>query len=317
MVSGPFISIIVPVYKTEKYVLKCLDSILAQTYKNFEVLVIDDGSPDCSGKICDQVALTDDRVKVFHLTNGGVSSARNFGLGKAEGEWICFCDSDDMLYSDALSTMIDGVKDGIDMVLAGYDEVTVDDRTIYSAGIDIQKLISRVEAFDIYFNGRDYKFQGYIWNRMFKREIIKNADIRFDESIYYKEDGLFLVQYMCAMKGRVYYTTKPVYKYVIHQDSSMGQISPNISDRFMTNLDARVKSLSMIRESKLPKAVEKDAEKSVFSFLQWIKGLMTQSGSIQYNRLLNATLVVVWSIGIVSFTGMVFKSLRAKLTNMS
>ena len=151
MVSGPFISIIVPVYKTEKYVLKCLDSILAQTYKNFEVLVIDDGSPDDSGRLIDQVALMDSRVKVYHKPNGGVSSARNLGLNKAEGEWICFCDSDDMLYSDALSTMIDGVKDGIDMVLAGYDEVTVDDRTIYSAGIDIQKLISRVEAFDIYF----------------------------------------------------------------------------------------------------------------------------------------------------------------------
>ena len=91
------ISIIVPVYKVEKYLRRCIDSILAQTYQNIEVLLIDDGSPDNSGEICDEYAERDSRVRVFHKPNGGVSSARNLGLKEAKGQYIGFVDADDRL----------------------------------------------------------------------------------------------------------------------------------------------------------------------------------------------------------------------------
>ena len=89
------ISVIVPVYKVEPYINHCVDSILAQTYRDFELILVDDGSPDNCGKICDEYAKKDSRVKVIHKVNGGVSSARNMGLDNAKGEWITFIDADD------------------------------------------------------------------------------------------------------------------------------------------------------------------------------------------------------------------------------
>jgi Glycosyltransferases involved in cell wall biogenesis len=93
----PLISVIVPVYKAEEFLPKCINSILSQTYTNFELLLIDDGSPDNSGKICDEHASKDSRVRVFHKQNGGVSSARNLGLREARGEWISWVDADDWI----------------------------------------------------------------------------------------------------------------------------------------------------------------------------------------------------------------------------
>ena len=93
----PRVSIIVPVYKAEAYLHRCIDSIIVQTFTNWELLLVDDGSPDRSGVICDEYAGKDERIKVFHKENGGVSSARNLGIDKAVGEWLCFIDSDDTI----------------------------------------------------------------------------------------------------------------------------------------------------------------------------------------------------------------------------
>lgn len=100
------VSIIVPVYKAELYIRKCIDSILSQTFTNFELLLIDDGSPDNCGKICDEYAELDTRVHVFHKENGGVSAARNLGLDHAKGDYVCFIDSDDWIDPDMLETLI-------------------------------------------------------------------------------------------------------------------------------------------------------------------------------------------------------------------
>ena len=99
-IPNPKISVIVPVYNVEKYLHRCVDSILAQTFNDFELLLIDDGSKDKSGAICDEYAAKDSRVRVFHKENGGVSSARNLGLENAKGDWIIFIDSDDWIADD-------------------------------------------------------------------------------------------------------------------------------------------------------------------------------------------------------------------------
>lgn len=96
------ISIIIPIYKAERYLSKCVDSILAQTYADWELLLVDDGSPDNSGELCDEYAAKDKRIKVFHKENGGVSSARNLGLEMMAGEWVTFVDADDWIASDTL-----------------------------------------------------------------------------------------------------------------------------------------------------------------------------------------------------------------------
>ena len=114
----PKISVIVPVYNTEKYLQRCIDSILLQSFTDFELLLIDDGSTDSSGTICDKYAEQDSRIRVFHKANGGASSARNIGLDNAIGEWVCFVDSDDSLTRDAVEILCTNCNNGADIVIA-------------------------------------------------------------------------------------------------------------------------------------------------------------------------------------------------------
>lgn len=109
--SEQLISIIVPVYNSEKTIIRCVDSILQQTYRNFELLLINDGSKDSSGTICDEYAQKDSRIRVLHKANGGVSSARNLGLDNAKGEWITFCDSDDTVMPNWIDNFNEIVAD--------------------------------------------------------------------------------------------------------------------------------------------------------------------------------------------------------------
>ena len=120
--DAPQISVVVPVYKVEKFVAECLESILAQDFDSFEVVAVDDGSPDASGKICDEFAARDPRLRVFHKENGGVTSARRLGVERSRCEWICFVDSDDVLLPHALSALFAATKDfpGADIVEGSF-----------------------------------------------------------------------------------------------------------------------------------------------------------------------------------------------------
>ena len=110
------LSIIVPVFNVRNYLSDCIDSIISQSYSDFECILIDDGSTDGSGAICDEYAKKDSRIRVFHKENGGVSSARNIGLDNASGEWIYFVDSDDQILPGGLQTMVDWISDNVDIV---------------------------------------------------------------------------------------------------------------------------------------------------------------------------------------------------------
>ena len=112
------VSIIVPVYNVEQYLRRCIESILSQTYHNFELILVDDGSTDSSGAICDEYALADERIHVIHKPNGGVSSARNAGIDTAKGEYILFVDSDDRVEPQHISNMIPSADE--DLVRAGF-----------------------------------------------------------------------------------------------------------------------------------------------------------------------------------------------------
>ena len=123
----PTISVIVPVYKVEPYIRKCVDSILGQTFSDIQVILVDDGSPDQCGKICDEYAKQDNRVEVIHKENGGLSDARNAGIPYAKGEYIIFLDSDDYIENDMFEYMYTRIKDsGADMATCGLSEVYTD-----------------------------------------------------------------------------------------------------------------------------------------------------------------------------------------------
>lgn len=115
----PYVSVIVPVYKSERFIRKCVDSILAQTYEDFELILVDDGSPDRCGEICENYARHDERVRVIHKPNGGVSSARNADIKQANGEWLAFVDSDDWIIPDYLETLVIGILHIVSRIFFG------------------------------------------------------------------------------------------------------------------------------------------------------------------------------------------------------
>ncbi len=145
--TPPKISVVVPVYKVESYLRRCVDSILAQTFKDFELILIDDACPDGSGAICDEYVKKDERVHVIHKINGGVSSARNAGIDVARGEWLCFVDSDDRVNDNYISFFgIDNEDAG--MFIQGYIEVSPDDKIIanYPSSIDRARVNETLES---------------------------------------------------------------------------------------------------------------------------------------------------------------------------
>lgn len=192
------VSIIVPVYNVEKYIRECLDSIVAQTFTDWECLLIDDGSPDYSGKICDEYAQKDARFRVFHKENGGVSSARNLGLDHARGEWVTFIDSDDIIAITYLENLIQPIiKDkSLDFVHGGFSFYYNQEiagkgyRPLPKVGSDKSYLLNN--------------FQGYITSKLFLRGIInswkKDVKLTFDENMKIAEDYAFTLDYLCNVE---------------------------------------------------------------------------------------------------------------------
>lgn len=200
--TTPKISVIVPVYKAENYLHRCVDSLLAQTFQDFEILLVDDGSPDRSGEICDEYAKKDERVRVFHKENGGVSSARNLGLDHAVGEYICFVDSDDWVEKEMFTTLTSSVQNrkNLDILFFGFQYEFIDvDRKLYSYDKCKLKNIcseTKEEVLSACFFLEKNKMFGWTWNKLFRRELIEDEVLRFDETISLQEDHLFTLNYI-------------------------------------------------------------------------------------------------------------------------
>lgn len=192
--ARPVISVVVPVYNTEKYLHRCVDSILAQTFTDFELLLIDDGSQDESGNICDSYACLDSRVRVFHKTNGGVSSARNLGLDKARGEWVTFCDSDDWAFSSWLQNFINEFELGVELICQGFKKISMG-KCDESAVLPVVDRESTLPINETIYYISEAKMLGYVWNKIFKKDIIRRFKIIFDEDLKFREDEIFVLEY--------------------------------------------------------------------------------------------------------------------------
>ena len=243
------ISIIIPVYNVAKYLPNCLKSISVQTFIDFEVLLIDDGSTDKSGEICDNYCKIDNRFKVYHKQNGGVSSARNYALDKITGEWVYFCDADDLLYEDTLQTLLVEVGDNIDCTMGGYISMTENGDILMKNEIIETTVMSIEDALIDFYNPKYTLFNVYIWNRLFKRSIIQKYNLQFREDLFIKEDGLFLVQYLCRCKGLLVYNTKPVYKYIKHSSSVMNSSLKSINPKSLSRLVGHIECYKEITKS--------------------------------------------------------------------
>ncbi|MFV0507370.1 MAG: glycosyltransferase family 2 protein [Bacteroidales bacterium] len=186
--NTPLISIIIPVYNTEKYLAECLDSALAQTYTNFELLLINDGSKDSSPQICDEYAAKDNRIKVFHQENAGVSAARNKGLDNAKGEYVGFVDADDTVTSEYLERMNGKMQEGVDLVYFGYSKINTTNGDVHyipptnsnKTGESLLKeIISQHKTLTP-------------WMCLIKKDIIHDNKMKFVEGCRYGEDQEFV-----------------------------------------------------------------------------------------------------------------------------
>lgn len=211
------ISIVVPVYNVKSYLRRCIESILAQTYTHFELLLIDDGSDDGSGTICDEYAAQDSRVRAFHKHNGGVSSARNLGLDNARGEWISFCDADDYVSKYYLENLLSLDSDiDIDLIF-NYAVIHCngkEERESYP-----EKIIDIAELHDLFLNN-ELNWHTSTWSKLFKRSIIESNHIRFFTDVHIGEDLVFLYAYILKCR-----TIKVIctcdYHYIIRNTESL------------------------------------------------------------------------------------------------
>lgn len=227
--EAPLISIIVPVYNVESYLPRCLESLVNQSYTNLQILLINDGSIDNSGEICENYKLKDKRIEVFHLENGGVSRARNIGYSKAKGEYIGFVDSDDWIdltmYENLLNSLI---ENNADMSVCDF-YYEYGSRTITHKEFSKSEklLLNRDDLYEIVLNPK--YFGGYVINKLFKKSLfieLFGEEHIFDEDIHYCEDLLLTCIYINKCTQAVF-LTKPKYHYSQRLDSATSDFSFN------------------------------------------------------------------------------------------
>ncbi len=215
------ISVIVPVYNTGKYLSKCIDSILEQTYTDLEIILVDDGSPDNAGQICDEYAGKDSRIIVIHKANGGVSSARNAALDIAKGDYIGFVDSDDYIAKTMYETLYTNiVRHNADIAVCSYYKVYDENSLVPDIAQQCEYIFNAQESVQKMLLGHPY--QGQMCTRLFKKEILNNT--KNDETVRTWEDMLFIYQLVDNIHT-VHFTSEPLYYYVQRNNSAIHSLN--------------------------------------------------------------------------------------------
>lgn len=217
------VSIIVPAYNCIKSLECCVGSIRQQTYTSFELILVDDGSADGSGELCDKFAAEDTRIRVIHKPNGGVSSARNAGIDAVTGEYITFCDSDDYLEPDYLETLVQTAEANPDcghiwccfQTVTGYQKENAAPNYTYAKSLLRYTLQEYMSLHEMWLDAEP-------WNKLYRTDIVQTAKVRFPEDLSLGEDWLFNLAYIDASANeKIVVVTKPLYNYMRGNDESL------------------------------------------------------------------------------------------------
>lgn len=233
------ISVIVPVYNVERYLRGCLDSLLGQTYRELEVILVDDGATDSSGAICDEYARGDERIRVIHKENGGLSSARNAGLSVARGEYIAFVDSDDTVESDAYELMLSCMT-GVDIVLCGTRVVREGERHKKRADTR-RRTLSREELWEEIF----VKLDNSVGNKLYRKSVLEG--ITFPEGLVHGEDLLFNLRVLQHARAGVFLFAK---KYNYYKREGSITTGRHFTPRMLDEITTKDAVLRYVREHK-------------------------------------------------------------------
>lgn len=244
------ISIVVPVYKVEAYLHRCVDSILAQSFTDFELILVDDGSPDNCGKMCDEYAEKDSRIRVIHQENGGLSAARNSGIDIAQGEWITFIDSDDWIHPDYLRVLFEAVKKyGADVAAGRYESVR-DGDAVSNETIAPDMGLENVE--DFWVSNRTNATVA--WGKLYKRAFF--SELRYPVGKYHEDEYVtYKILFTCEKLAVV---DAPIYRY-FYNDSSISRM--NYIKRLPDILEAFRQHEEFFKDSPWQKAYRLEVEK--------------------------------------------------------
>lgn len=239
------ISLIVPIYNVEGFLPRCLDSIIKQEYQNLEIVLVNDGSTDQSGLICDQYAEKDERFIVFHKENGGVSSARNVGLNKANGNYIGFVDPDDWIEPNMINKLYELIiQHNADIAMCGYVKEDINGLPI-SRPVELStKILNKEETLNSILNPND--FRGFLCNKLFSVDLFREKSLYLDEDVHFCEDLLFCCQAILESKQIVYDST-PYYHYIIHNNNAS---KSNFSLKKLTALDSLDNIINLLNDQK-------------------------------------------------------------------
>lgn len=267
--NTPKISIIIPVYNVEKYINKCIDSILNQTFTNFEVIIINDGSTDNSGYICNNYAVADNRVKVFHGTNKGVANARNQGIIKSKGEYIIFVDSDDYLEQNACKYLYEeAIKSKADVVLCGinifYEDTDENEVILYNQK-ETHRLYTNKEVIERYLT---YEIRGYSCNRITSRKFMIDNNIKFSENITFED--MYPTLKVLHLSNYISIINIPLYNYRQRKDSlSKSRKEKDIKD-YINQVNRCIKYCDKFRDDyKLNNSIMSFEVKNYLNAVNW------------------------------------------------
>ena len=212
--KSPLISVIIPIYNVEQYLNRGIESIVNQTYKNLEIILVDDGSTDNCHEICEEWEKKDNRISVIHQ--------RNTGLKNAKGEYIYFFDPDDFIEVNLIEILLkEIIKDKIDIVICNY-YIEKNNKTTIKMNIKSMK-INKKKLYNMIIQ-KQY-FCGYVWNKLYKHSIISENNLCFNENVTMNEDLLFNCEYIQKIKESAYYISKPLYHYYIRENSLLNEKS--------------------------------------------------------------------------------------------
>ena len=213
--AGVLVTVIVPAYNAERTIKKCIDSLLSQTYKNIEILIVDDGSVDRTGVICNAYARNYSHICPIRKDNGGEASARNRGLAEATGEYVCFVDADDYVEPEFVRALLKPLrKRDAELSICGFVE-EYHGKAIFYSHCKKRRLTGEEALTHLFM---EQSFRGYVWNKMFRMDIIRQNDLHFCEELELWLDVVFVFQYMMVI-DKVQYNPVPYYHYQYYQNS--------------------------------------------------------------------------------------------------
>lgn len=251
------ISVIIPVYNAEKYLSICIESILRQTYSNWEAIIVDDGSTDNSKNICEKYSKQDDRIKIFSQTNKGVSATRNFGINKAIGNYIVFVDADDWLESNFLERMFETIeREKADIVQCNFYYAKENENIRRKHIVPSYSVRTTIEELQLDILFREYEEKKYhksvgairaVWGKLFRTSLIKNK--KFNEKLDIFEDGIFILNTLQDVKKMIL-IDEYLYYYRITEDSSNIKYKPNFDQKAIAIIEQIQHSIMENNKSK-------------------------------------------------------------------